>query len=145
MWEFPWINDEDMTDDLSEEEFLKRGSGDPKLSITLPINWIEEVDIFSNFKHQDPYGVDPGDEGEREHYWYAESITYNWMEDTITVSGADLQYILRQCMILGDCSELADSWMDATEWQRMFAYMGDCATESFPDGEPLKRMCGCCY
>jgi hypothetical protein len=146
MWEYPWISDEDMASDLADEEFLKRGSGDKKISITLPINWIEELDIFSNFKHQDPYGIDPGDEGEREHYYYVESIAYNWMEGTMTITGADLTYILRQCMIIGRCSEMPEGgWPDATEWQRMFGFIADCTTEAFPDGEPAKRICKCCY
>lgn len=145
MWEFPWTDDNVLVGDRVEEEFQRRGSGDAKLEITLPVNWIEELDLMTSFRHQDPYAIGLGDEGEREHYYYAESITYNLMDDTMSVIGADLTYLLRQCMIVGRCADMPDAgWMDATEWQRMFAFIADCTTEAFPDGEPAKKLCKCC-
>jgi len=143
MWDLPWTDSEDLVLIRIAEELLKRGYGDPKVKFTIPISWAKELDIHSNFRLQDPYGIDPVGTGEYGRYFYVERLTYNFMNSTVEIVGVDLQYILRQSMIVPHCNDVAETWMGASEYERMFAYVGSCATESFSDGEPLKKVSKC--
>ncbi len=149
MWDMPWTYSETLIAERINEELLKRGQGDLKVEFSLPINWIEEFDIFTNFRLQEPFGLDgrsipPAERGERGRYYYIESLTYDWMNQKINVVAVDLQFILRQIMLVAHCDDIVnDKWADASETERMYAYVGDCTTESFADGSPLKRVSSC--
>lgn len=146
MWDLPWTDSDVLVNRRVVEELLKRSYGEPKIEFTIPINWVDEFDIFTNLRYQDPFGVHPTGLGEYGRYYYVESLTYDFLRGTITVSAVDLQFILRQCMILSDCSDFPPAnfdWPSASQEERMFAYIGDCGTESFSDGEPLKKLCPC--
>lgn len=154
MWDLPWTDSALLVDRRIMEELLKRRFGEPKIEFTIPINWIDEFDIFSNLRAQDPFGLDastadPITRGEYGRYYYVESLTYNPLSQTITVRAVDLQFILRQCMIVADCDDveptgsMSDNWAGASEADRMYAYVADCATEEFSDGEPAKKICPC--
>lgn len=148
MWDLSWTDSALLIDRRTVEELLKRRFGEPKIDFTIPINWIDEFDIFSNLRVQDPFGLDastadPVTRGEYGRYYYVESLTYNPMSQTISVKAVDLQYILRQCMIVAHCGDVAETWMAASEADRMYAYVADCATEEFSDGEPAKKVCPC--
>lgn len=143
MWDLPWTDSEDLASIRITEEFLKRGYGDPKIKFSIPMNWAKELDIHSNFRFQDPYGIDPLGTGEYGRYYYVESIAYNFMTSTVEIVGIDLQYILRQCMIVPHCGDIAETWMEASEYERMFAYVGSCSAGQFSDGEPLKKVNKC--
>lgn len=143
MWDLPWTDSEDLVLIRIAEELLKRGYGDPKVKFTIPMSWAKELDIHSNFRLQDPYGVDPAGTGEYGRYFYVESMTYNFMNSTVEIVGIDLQYILRQSMIVPHCGDVAETWMEASEYERMFAYVGSCTAGQFSDGEPLKKVSKC--
>lgn len=143
MWEMPWTESATLTDARIAEELLKRGQGELKVKLSLPINWIDEFDIFSNFRLQDPFGVVADGSGEYGRYYYIESITVDFMNQRIDIVGIDLQYILRRCIILGDCASIPDDWANASEEQRLYGYLCDCTAGEFSDGGRCKILCPC--
>lgn len=152
MWDFAWTDSALFIDRRITEELLKRRFGEPKVVFTIPINWIDEFDIFSNLRLQDLFGIDdsslpPEERGEYGRYYYVESITYDPLGDKMTIKAVDLQFIIRQCIILGDCDAIADKWEDATESDRMYGYLCHCGSgdggEFVSDGELCKILCPC--
>jgi len=147
MWDMPWTDSALLIDYRIVEEFLKRRFGNFKVKFSIPINWIEQFDLFTNFRLQEPFGLDGLGRGEYGRYYYVESLTYDFQGQKIDVVGVDLQYILRQCVILGDCGSIPRYWEDATNEHRMYAYLCACGSgdgEEFPsDGEPCKVLCPC--
>ena len=149
MWDLPWTDSEVLIEERIKEELLKRGQGDLKVEFTIPINWIDEFDILTNFRLQEPFGLDgssdpPEERGEAGRYYYIESLTYDFMNQTISIVAVDMQFILRQIMLVAHCGDVAEAWADASEADRMYAYVGHCETESFEsDGSPLKRVASC--
>lgn len=152
MWNFAWTDSEVLVQERITEELLKRGQGDFKVSFTLPMNWITAFDILTNFRLQLPFGLDgtnnpPEERGEVGRYYYIESISYDFMNQKMTIIAVDLQYILRQIMIVPHCGTVEEKWENASETDRMYAYVGNCDADSFvSDGSPLKRVapCGVC-
>ncbi len=148
MWDMPWTDSEVLIRERVLEEMLKRGKGEYKVSFSMPINWITAFDILSNFRLQEPFGIDgsnnpPVERGEQGHYYYIESITYDFMRQKMNIVAVDLQFILRQIMIVAHCGDVAETWADAGDSDRMFAYVGSCEADSFADGSPLKKMASC--
>lgn len=156
MWDMPWTDSETLIERRTDEEFLKRGEGDRRVEFSIPINWIDILDIFTNFRLQEPFGLDgspwppdvggvPAEErGEYGRYYYIESLTYDFMHQKINIVGIDLQYLLRQCMIIAHCGDVAEKWENASESDKMYAYVGNCDAGSFvSDGTPLKKVCNC--
>jgi len=152
MWQMPWTDSATLIADRITEEFLKRGQGDFKVSFPLPMNWINAFDILTNFRLQEPFGLDgrtipPVQRGEVGRYYYIESLTYDWMNQKLSVVAVDLQFILRQIMIVAPCGDVEETWANASESDKMYAYVGNCDADSFvSDGSPLKRVapCGIC-
>ncbi len=152
MWDMPWTDSEVLIKERITEELLKRGQGDFKVDFSLPMNWITAFDILTNFRLQEPFALDgrtipPEDRGEAGRYYYIESLTYDWMNQKLLIVAIDLQFILRSIMIVAHCGDVAEQWADASETDRMYAYVGSCAANSFEsDGSPLKRVapCGVC-
>lgn len=152
MWDMPWTTSTTMIERRITEELLKRGQGDLKAEFTIPMNWVDLFDLFSNLRLQDPFGLGTGGEGEYGRYYYIESMTYDFMNCLIDIVAIDLQFVLRQCSILGSCTAsdsnyVPPTWAAATEAQRMFSYLCLCGsgeTGEFPsDGEPCKVLCFC--
>lgn len=146
MWDFAWTDSVTLVEKRVLEELFKRGQGELKVAFSIPMNWVDEFDIFSNFRLQDEFGLDALGEGEYGRYYYVESLTYDFLNQRIDVVAVDLQFLLRQCIILGDCRKIPLNWVDATEAERMYGYL--CACESgeggiFPDGELCKVLCPC--
>jgi hypothetical protein len=148
----PWTDSEILIKERITEELLKRGQGDFKVAFTLPMNWITAFDILTNLRLQEPFGIDgttnpPEDRGEVGRYYYIESITYDFMNQKMSIIAVDLQFILRQIMIVPHCGDVAEKWENASETDKMYAYVGNCDADSFvSDGSPLKRVapCGIC-
>lgn len=149
MWEMPWTDSATLIEERIEEELLKRGQGDLKVEFSIPINWIDEFDVFMNLRLQEPFGLDastddPETRGEAGHYYYIESMTYDFMNQKINIVAVDLQWLLRQIMVVAHCGDVPEKWEDASESDKMYAYVGDCDSESFvSDGSPLKRISSC--
>lgn len=143
MWDMAWTESAVLVEKRIAEELLKRGEGERKVSFTIPINWIDEFDIFTNFRLQDLYGLDAAGVGEYGRYWYVESLTYDFMNQKIHVTAIDLQYLLRQCMIIPHCGDVTDNWDGASDEERMYAYVGSCTDDELSEGDPLKKVCTC--
>ncbi len=148
MWDMPWTESEILIAERITEEMLKRGKGDYKVSFTIPINWVNAFDILTNLRLQEPFGIDgsdnpPEDRGEQGHYYYIESISYDFMRQKMSIVAVDLQFLLRQIMIVAHCGDVAETWAAAGDSDRMFAYVGSCATDSFADGTSLKKVAPC--
>lgn len=151
MWDMPWTDSEVLIQERITEELLKRGQGDFKVTFTLPINWITAFDILTNFRLQEPFGLDgtnnpPDERGEVGRYYYIESLAYDFMNQKLTVVAVDLQFLLRRIMIVAHCGDVDQYYASASETDKMYAYVGSCATDSFADGTSLKKVapCGIC-
>ena len=131
MWDLPWTSSATFVDLRMAEELLKRNFGEPKARFSIPINWVDEFDLFSNLRLQDAFGLSPAGAGEFGRYYYVESMTYDFANGNIDVIAVDLQYILRQCMIVPHCGDVAEKWEDASESDRMYAYVGSCYTLTY--------------
>jgi len=125
------------------EELLKYEFGYKKISFKVPIQMIDDIDIFTNFRYQDPFGLSWTKEGEKGRYYYVSSLTYDFQDRSIEVIGIDLQYLLGQYLIIGDCASISDDWLTASEHDRMYAYISDCATDRFSNGDPGKKVADC--
>jgi len=144
MYDVPWVLSADFIDEWITDDLLKYGDGNLKAIFSIPMKWIDEIDLMSNFRLQDPFGL--GETGEIGRYYYIESITYDFMNDKIDIVAIDMYYILKKCFILGDCDEIPAAWEDATYEQRMYGYLCDCDEGDdgrFADGEPCKVLCLC--
>ena len=146
-WKFPWTNSIDLVSARVLDELYKRGNGMKEISFPLAIDWIFELDIFDSFIYQNPFAPTLSGDGQQQWYYYVKSLSYNFVDNTINVIAVDLQWLLRQCMIIGVCADMAESWMDATEQMRIFGYVCECELSGigagFPDGEPCKIICPC--
>ncbi len=147
MWDLPFVIDSDLVEHLVQQGLYKRGYGNKKVSLQVPMHWIADLDVLSNFRLQLPFGLGGGEAGEQARYYYVESLTYNFTAGTINITGIDLQFLLQQCVMLGDCGSLPATWAEATEEQRMFGYLCACGSGDggeFPsDGSPCKMLCPC--
>lgn len=149
MLDMSWTDSATLIERLTDEQFLKYSKGDPKVEFTIPINWVDILDIFTNFRLQQPFGLDgdeskpPEERGEYGRYYYIESLSYDFMNQKISIVGIDLQYLIGQCMIVPHCESVSEDWAGASESDKMYAYVGDCTEGKFADGSPLKRVCEC--
>ena len=141
-WKFPWTTSESMVNQRTLEELMKRSYGDPKVEFSVSMKeFIDDLDIFRNYRLQDPWGLSKTGTGEKGRYYYVESLTYDNQGEKIDVVGIDMQWLLRQYFVLGDENELANNWNIATESDKMFGYLCDEATNEFADGDPGKQLC----
>lgn len=138
--DFPWTDSPDLVDMRCQEELLRYGYGCPRYRFSVALNWIDILDLFTNFKLQDPFGIDTTGTGEVGRYCYVESLMIDFEGRRIEVIAADMSYILRLYMILGDEADLADNYSTASEWMKMYAYLCDEATWRFANGDPGKIM-----
>lgn len=139
--DFPWTTSAAWAAKRAEEELLKNGYGQPEITFELAFPWIDYLDILTNFRLQDPFGVSLTGAGEIGRYCYVSSITVDFDQMKLGITAADLSWILRQYLILGDEAALAANWSAATDEMRIFAYLANEITGRFADGEPGKKLC----
>lgn len=139
-WEFPWTTSATLAALRANEELLKLGFGDQKIKLTVSLEHAGELDILDTFRFQDPYGLHPTGGGEQGRYYYVERIETDLLGGKITITGIDLQWILRQLVVLGDENVEASTWSSATEANRLYGYLADELTGLLPDGEPGKVL-----
>jgi hypothetical protein len=142
-WKFPYTTNETLVAARVNDELLKRAYGEKWLKIKIPIHKIEDLDIFDNFRFQSLYAPSFTGAGQAGWYYYIIDMEYNWSGNSIIITAVDLGWLMGQCMIIGKFSELERDWMDANVYQRTFAYIGNCATGTFEDGVPNKKICDC--
>lgn len=150
-WHFPWITSDISADGDAlglaahrmSEELMKHAFGYKKIHIKVPIQMIDDLDIFTNFRYQDPFGLSWTKEGEKGRYYYISSLTYDFQSRSIDIVGIDLQYLLGQYLIIGDCDALPNDWTLGSEHDRIYAAVSDCTTGRFSNGDPGKRVGPC--
>lgn len=137
--EFHWITSVSLVEQREAEELAKRGEGDRKIVIEVPLYWIGTFDIFSDFRLQDPYEIGATEilwSGDR--YYFIESISYNFDGNKLIITAIDLQWLMSQYMIFGDEDELTDNWADASGSDKKYFYGCDEVTGKFANGESGK-------
>jgi hypothetical protein len=139
--DFPWTTSSAWAAKRAEEELLKNGYGQPEITFEVAFPWIDYLDILTDFRLQDPFGVSLTGSGEIGRYCYVSSITVDFDQMKLGITAADLSWILRQYLILGDEAALAANWSGATDEMRIYAYLADEITGRFADGEPGKKLC----
>jgi len=142
-WEYPCVSCEDFAVLRAGEDLQRLAYGNRVVSFTLPIDFIDELEIFDTFVLQDTFGLSPTGQGEEQHYYYVTSLTYDFQNMTIGVKASDLQWLVGQCFIIGRCDDLEHNYEDASQWMKVFGYVGSCATDTLPGGDPLKKICKC--
>ena len=138
--ELPWTNSLDLVQNRITEILLKRGYGDNRISFSVSIRWFEDLDILTDFRFQDLFGLSATGAGEQGRYYYIISLTYNWAAGTIEVEAVDFEWLLRQYFILGDADELDSNWSGFSEQDRIYGALCDYNTGKFDDGEPGKEL-----
>lgn len=138
MWNICWSRSATWIRSLIRSELLKRGEGYRTADIVLPLWWMEKLDIHQSFKFQDPYGLSADGSGEVERYYYVEDLQYDIRAKKLRVKAVDLQYLLRQYLILGDETLIASNYNVASDSDKMYAYCCDEISEKFANGDPGK-------
>lgn len=137
--EFHWITSESLARQRGAEELAKRGEGDRKIIFEVPLYWVQEFDVFSDFQLQDPYEI-----GATEllwasgRYYFIETINYDFDGDKLVITAIDLEWLMSQYMIFGDEDELTDNWEDAPNSDKKYFYACDEVTGKFANGESGK-------
>lgn len=67
-------------------------------------------------------------------------ITFDFHRETVKIEAIDISLLGGSVAILGDENEIPESWQDADENERLYAYMADETTGMFSDGEPGKVL-----
>lgn len=138
---FPWTNSQTLIQDRLTTMLLKRGYGDARISFPLSMRLFEDLDLLTDFRYQDPYGLSATGAGEAGRYYFIISLNYNWVSGTIDVKGVDLQWLLRLLFILGDYDDLAATWPLEIEANRIYGFLcGYVPPKEFSDGEPGKEL-----
>lgn len=140
MQEKPWVTLKALVDQLVNEDLLKFRFGDAVVTLPLPIQFLDELDLFGNFRLQDPMGLGASGSGEVGRYYYVKKLNIDFMRGKIDVTAVDLQFLLRQYFMLGDETVQAAAWASATEADRMYGYLCDETSGQFADGEPGKIL-----
>lgn len=139
-WNFPWTTSEALVDLRAQENLLRLGFGNQSINIQLSTKQLSSLDVFTNFKFQDPWGISRTGTGDVGKLFFAESLGIDLLGGKFELKGADLQWLLRQYFILGDENVIPDAWASATEDDRMYAYLCDELTDLMADGEPGKEL-----
>jgi len=139
-WNFPWTTSEALVDLRAQENLLRLGFGNQSINIPLSTKLLSSLDVFTNFKFQDPWGISRTGAGDVGKLFFAESLGIDLLGGKVELKGADLQWLLRQYCVLGDRSVLPATWASATEDDRLYWYLCDRSTGLLPDGEPGKAL-----
>jgi hypothetical protein len=139
-WNFPWTSSEGLVDLRIAENLLRLGFGKQAINFPVSIEWRDLLDIFTNFKFQDPYGISRAGTGDVGRLAFVEKMTFDPLGMKIGIEGADLQWLLRQYCVLGDETLQPSAWTAATEEDRFYLYLCDELTGLLPDGEPGKAL-----
>ena len=140
MWSVCWTRSVTWVKSLMKSELLKRGEGYRTAEIVLPLWWMEKLDVHQSFKFQDPFGLSADGSGEVARYYYAEDIQYDVRGKKLRIKAVDLQYILRQYLVLGSETLIASNYNAASDTDKMFAYLCDEFSEKFQNGDPGKIL-----
>lgn len=138
--DFPWTSSAAWAAKRAEEELLKWGYGSPDIKFSVPIAWIDDLDVLTNFRLQDPFGVSLVGAGEYGRYCYVSGLTMDVSGMKLDLVAKDLNWFLRQYFILGDRTALPLSWTSASFEERIWGYLCNKISERFSDGEIGKKL-----
>ena len=138
--DWKWTTDDDFITSRLVEELHRYGYGNHKISFSVSFAWFEDLDVFSDFRLQNPWGISADGSGEEGRYYYVESIEYDFLGNRINIIAIDLEWLLRQYWVLGDEGDHAANWADAVESSRMYGYCANELSGKFADGEPGKIL-----
>lgn len=139
-YSLPWTDSAVLVAQILHNDLLKMGHGDKIIAFAVTIKWIDDLDVYGNFRFQDPYGLSWDRLGERGRYYYIISLEADYQNQIINIEAVDLQWLLRQYAFLGDEDSIAPLWADAGENERIYEYLADETTGEFSDGEPCKIL-----
>ena len=140
MWNVCWTRSPTWIKSLIRSALLKRGEGYRTADIVLPLWWMEKLNVHSSFKFQDPFGLSADGSGEVERYYYVEDLQYDIRAKKLRVKAVDLQYLLRQYLILGDETLIASNYSATSDTEKMWAYCCDEISEKFQNNDPGKIL-----
>lgn len=138
--EFPWTDSGSLAQIRLDEEISKFQYGIKRVNFSVTIGFIDQFDIFLNFRYQDLFGISADGSGEQGRLYYVEFLEVDYSTKTIRIQAIDMGWLLSQCFILGDRDALLN-WESATQEMRFFGYLGDRTTGQFSDGAPNKKLC----
>jgi len=140
-WTFPCVTSESLAEQRVLEDLLKLAFGDRRVKFSIPLAYIDRIEVFDNFRLQDPYGLSWTKSGDLGRYYYVLNLTYDWQGNKIDIEGADLQWLLQQYFIFGDEDAMPEEWPDARPTSyAMYGYLCDEDTFQFSDGTPGKIL-----
>ena len=139
-WDLYWNSDEDFVNQRILEELIKLAYGYKKAEVTVPMDYINELDIFDNVKVQDPFAPSADGSGESGRYYYITGIDYEWESQSLRLELVDLHWLLQQYFIFGDEDVMPDLWTNAGDYYRLYGYLCDENTWEFSDGFPGKIL-----
>lgn len=136
--DFKWIDSAAWIAIRADEELRRYAFGDNKFIFSLPIDFLDEVDLLDDVSLQDLFGVTAAGEGDAGRLMYIEALTPDFETMRIDVVCSDLAWLLAEVFILG--SPLMDeNWSDAGPEERNFGYL--CGTlGTFADGVAGKKL-----
>lgn len=139
-WTYPCTDSDTLAQQRIVEDITRLAYGKNEAKITVPLEYINQIDIFDTFAIQDPFGLSWTKQGEVGRLYYVKSLTYNWESRTIDIIGVDLQYLLQRYFIFGDEDEMPEFWADSGFYYRLYGYMCDEETDAFGDEYPGKEL-----
>ena len=138
--DWKWTTSDALVASRLVEELHRYGYGDKKITFPVSFDWFDKIDIFLNFRLENPWGISADGSGETGRYYYIEALDYDFIGNRIMVTAIDLQWLLRQYFILGDEGDHEALWDNAVESSRMYGYLANELTGLFSDGEPGKIL-----
>lgn len=139
-WEFPWNSDTTYVNQRILEEALKYSYGYKKAEIRIPIDYIDDLDIFDNVRVQDPYAPSSDGAGDEGRYYYISAIDYEWENQSMRLELVDLTWLIQQYFIFGDEDAMPDEWTDAGDLYRLYGYLCNENNSRFSDLYPGKIL-----
>lgn len=140
-WQFPWTTSKSMAQRRLRDELLRISYGDKKISFPIAVQWIDQIQVFDNFRYQDEFGINITGEGRVGQYFYCEEKTLNFGNRQIDIIGADLEWLIRQCFILGERHAPRLLFPAASVTQRLYGFLCNRLTKRFSNGWPGKKLC----
>lgn len=138
--DFHWTTSATWVAKRAEEELQKYGYGLPEIRFDLGWQWIDQLDVLTNFRLQDPFGISATGAGELGRFCYVSSLAIDFQSLKLSVIAQDLNWILYQYLMLGDETALPANWTGATFEEKIWAYLCDEITGRFANGEPGKKL-----
>ena len=138
--DWKWTTSDTLVASRLVEELHRYGYGNKKITFPVSFDWFDKLDIFLNFRLENPWGISADGSGETGRYYYIEALDYDFIGNRIMVTAIDLQWLLRQYFILGDEGDHEALWDNAVESSRMYGYLANELTGLFSDGEPGKIL-----